>query len=58
MSQFPTLNAAFIDVQSGTFELLNAARLAEARNINALMTTSYWEIGRRIVEAEQSGDSK
>ncbi|OES60520.1 hypothetical protein A7R81_13385, partial [Pseudomonas aeruginosa] len=26
-----------------------------ARSVNALMTASYWEIGRRIVEAEQKG---
>ena len=36
-------------------ELLNTAHLAAARNANALMTASYWEIGRRIVEAEQKG---
>jgi predicted nuclease of restriction endonuclease-like (RecB) superfamily len=35
--------------------LLDAARLAAARSVNALMTASYWEIGRRIVEAEQQG---
>lgn len=42
-------------VSDGIFQLLNAARLAAARNVNALMTASYWEIGRRIVEAEQKG---
>ena len=36
-------------------ELLNAARQTAARNVNALMTASYWEIGCRIVEAEQKG---
>ncbi|WP_322053702.1 PDDEXK nuclease domain-containing protein [Paraburkholderia bannensis] len=36
-------------------ELLDAARHAAARSVNALMTASYWEIGRRIVEAEQQG---
>lgn len=36
-------------------ELLDAARHAAARSVNALMTASYWEIGRRIVEAEQKG---
>ncbi len=45
----------YVDVRSGIVELLNAARHAAARNINALMTASYWEIGRRIVEAEQRG---
>lgn len=49
------LPAGYVDVRSGIVELLNAARLAAARNVNALMTASYWEIGRRIVEAEQKG---
>lgn len=35
--------------------LIDAARHAAARSVNALMTASYWEIGRRIVEAEQKG---
>ncbi|VVE19972.1 hypothetical protein PCO31010_03105 [Pandoraea commovens] len=34
-------------------DLLDAARQAAARSVNALMTASYWEIGHRIVEAEQ-----
>jgi DUF1016 N-terminal domain len=45
----------YADVRSSIVELLNAARQAAARNVNALMTASYWEIGRRIVEAEQKG---
>ena len=36
-------------------ELVDSARRAAARNVNSLMTASYWEIGRRIVEAEQGG---
>ena len=35
--------------------LLEAARHTAARSVNALMTASYWEIGRRIVEFEQGG---
>lgn len=50
-----TVPVAYIDVRSGIVELLNAARQTATRNINALMTASYWEIGRRIVEAEQKG---
>lgn len=42
-------------VSDGIVQLLNAARLAAARTVNALMTASYWEVGRRIVEAEQKG---
>jgi predicted nuclease of restriction endonuclease-like (RecB) superfamily len=50
-----TMPAGYVDVRSSIVELLNAARQAAARNVNALMTASYWEIGRRIVEAEQKG---
>ncbi|HBO5260282.1 TPA: DUF1016 family protein, partial [Pseudomonas aeruginosa] len=42
-------------IHSGIVEVLDAARHAAARSVNALMTASYWEIGRRIVEAEQRG---
>ena len=38
--------------------VLNAARHAAARSVNALMTASYWEIGRRIVEFEQGGQDR
>jgi predicted nuclease of restriction endonuclease-like (RecB) superfamily len=38
--------------------LLEAARRMSARAINAVITTTYWEIGRRIVEAEQSGKDR
>lgn len=48
----------YSDVCKGIVELLNAARQSAARHVNALMTTSYWEIGRRIVEAEQKGNRR
>jgi predicted nuclease of restriction endonuclease-like (RecB) superfamily len=47
--------AGYGDVCDGIAQLLIAARQAAARNVNALMTASYWEIGRRLVEAEQKG---
>ncbi|EOG4616491.1 YhcG family protein [Pseudomonas aeruginosa] len=50
-----TLPAGYAGIHSGIVELLDAARLSAARSVNALMTASYWEIGRRIVEAEQQG---
>ena len=40
---------------SGIAELLESARRTSARAVNALMTATYWEIGRRIVEFEQKG---
>ncbi|HEY0323468.1 MAG TPA: hypothetical protein VGC66_21095 [Pyrinomonadaceae bacterium] len=33
-------------------ELLQSARRAAARSVNAIITAVYWEIGRRIVEYE------
>lgn len=38
--------------------LLEEARRASARSINAIMTATYWEIGRRIVEYEQEGKGR
>ena len=38
--------------------LLESARRAAARSVNAVMTATYWEIGRRIVEYEQGGKGK
>lgn len=49
------LPAGYAGLHGGIVELLDAARQAAARSVNALMTASYWEIGRRIVEAEQKG---
>lgn len=49
------LPAGYAGIRSGIVELLDAMRQAAARSVNALMTASYWEIGRRIVEAEQKG---
>lgn len=51
----PKLPTAYGEVHTGIVELLESARRAAARSVNALMTASYWEIGRRIVEFEQGG---
>lgn len=45
-------------IRSGIVALLNAARSATARHVNSLMTAAYWEIGRRIVQSEQQGESR
>lgn len=39
-------------------KLLENARHQAARAVNAILTATYWEIGRRIVEYEQSGKSR
>lgn len=45
-------------IHSDIVTLLENARRAVARSVNALMTASYWEIGRRIVEFEQGGQDR
>lgn len=40
---------------SGVVALLESARHAAARSVNAVMTATYWHIGQRIVETEQHG---
>ena len=47
--------AAYGFLVGGIADVLEAARLASARAVNAVMTATYWEIGRRIVEYEQRG---
>lgn len=43
---------------SGFVKLLETARRNVARSANAIMTATYWEIGRRIVEIEQQGKER
>ncbi len=38
--------------------MLESARRAAARMVNAVMTANNWEIGRRIVEFEQGGEKR
>jgi predicted nuclease of restriction endonuclease-like (RecB) superfamily len=42
-------------IQTAIVGLLKTALRAVARSINAAMTATYWEIGRRIVQFEQGG---
>jgi hypothetical protein len=48
----------YSDVRSGIVDLLKTARALSARSINAVMTATYWEIGRRIVESEMRGEKR
>lgn len=43
---------------SSVSELLEQARRTSARVVNAVMTATYWEVGRRIVEFEQGGKGR
>lgn len=51
-------DAEYADVRSGIIDLLKTARALSARSINAVMTATYWEIGRRIVESEMRGEKR
>ncbi len=48
----------YTNVHNDIVNIVEAARYTAARNVNALMTASYWEIGRRIFECEQEGEER
>jgi DUF1016 N-terminal domain len=39
-------------------DLIDSARRASARSVNAVITATYWEIGQRLVESEQRGKKR
>jgi hypothetical protein len=53
-------NAAdpYAEFASGIASLLEEARRQAARSVNAILTATYGEIGRRIVEFEQQGAAR
>jgi predicted nuclease of restriction endonuclease-like (RecB) superfamily len=50
-SSYPTLLRAVVS-------LLGEARHASARTVNVIMTATYWQVGRHIVEFEQAGERR
>ena len=54
----PAASPDYSGLVSGVSELLEAARRASVRTVNAFMTATYWEVGRRIVEFEQGGENR
>ena len=49
---------AYPGLVGGIGTLLETARLASARAVNSVMTATYWEVGRRIVDYEQGGKKR
>jgi hypothetical protein len=45
-------------VYAGLVDLLESARRAAARSVNAVMAATHWEIGRRVIEYEQGGSDR
>lgn len=58
MTDLITMPENYEIIRSGIVELLKAARSAAARNVNSIMTATYWEIGRRVVVLEQGGEQR
>ena len=50
--------ATYPGLIGGIGTLLETSRHTAARAVNSLMTATYWEIGRRIVEFEQGGKKR
>ena len=51
-------NAQYTTLVKEVSSLLEQARRTSARSVNAIMTATYWEIGRRIIEFEQRGEKR
>jgi predicted nuclease of restriction endonuclease-like (RecB) superfamily len=54
-SDKPVSIQGYDSLLSGMVSLIEEARRVCARTVNAIITATYWEMGRRIVENEQSG---
>jgi len=50
--------SAYAEFHEEVVGVVEAARRMAARNVNAVMTAAYWEIGRRIVGHEQGGEAR
>ena len=58
MTQRGVEKATYAGLHREIAEVVASTRAAAARSVNALMTATYWEIGRRIVLFEQGGDER
>lgn len=56
--QSRTPDSGYGTLIAGISELLDHARRSSARAVNGILTATYWEVGRRIVEFEQGGRAR
>ena len=54
----PSSEAGYGSLLTSISDLLDHARRMSARTVNNILTVTYWEIGRRIVEHEQGGEAR
>ncbi|MCH6472406.1 PDDEXK nuclease domain-containing protein [Sinomonas terrae] len=58
MNDSPAPTEGYDAVLTDVVDLLERGRAAAARSVNAVMTRTYWQVGRRIVEDEQAGQTR
>ena len=58
MNEVRDLDSSYQVVFGDVSNIIDAARDSAVRSVNAAMTAAYWQIGRRIVEYEQSGERR
>ena len=51
MTNMTIIPENYNNIRAEIVELLKTARSTAARNVNSIMTATYWEIGRRIVQS-------
>lgn len=54
----PVQAASYPSLLRTLVTLLDEARRASARTVNVIMTATYWQVGRHIVEFEQAGERR
>ena len=58
MTDIALSSADYKGIHGDIVAILEGSRRAAARSVNALMTATYWEVGRRVVEFEQGGENR
>lgn len=48
-------NENYLKLITSIFDILDQARRYSARSINVVLTATYWDIGRKVIEFEQNG---
>jgi predicted nuclease of restriction endonuclease-like (RecB) superfamily len=54
----PAARNAYPSLLRNVVTLLEDARRTSARTVNVIMTATYWQVGRHIVEFEQAGERR
>ena len=52
------MSTGYETLLSSVLELLRLGRQNAAKSVNAVLTTTYWLVGRRLVEFEQRGKER